>query len=522
MARLPEPGKDSGTWGDILNDFLSVEHNNDGTLKISGSLGDRVSKGDLVYNVKDYGAKGDGTTDDTASINSALAVANSASGGIVFFPRGIYTVSSSLTTPNSDVSLIGTGSGSVIKVASSWSGNSILFLANNRVHIASLKFLGGSSTTASANPAATMIELSGAQYCTIKDIDSEYVNGYIVKGTGTSSRGIQGLFLTNIRGNKNGYGIYLLGNSASNYAVQAMLSNIYMQQVSLGDVILLEDCYDVQINQVNAAITGTASSNASVLRIRGACASIFAQSLDVGAYPVQPAGTPIIALESNSNGSPENIHISNGIVQEGLVGFLIAAGTHIYITDFKIQYMGTHGIRITSGSSILIKSCIFSLNGQTAGTNYELDCSSTSSPIWISQNDFNTPKGTANAQVAAVGHHSSFSNGATWEDNNFGGSGFSASTIFSTTPKYAFRNRGYNPFGSQSVSVPISGSATSGSPFERYFTITASASSSCTVNVSNGSTVTIPAASVVTVFVPPSATVTPTYTNAPTWTVYGN
>lgn len=33
MARLPTPGSDNGTWGDILNDFLSVEHNSDGTQK---------------------------------------------------------------------------------------------------------------------------------------------------------------------------------------------------------------------------------------------------------------------------------------------------------------------------------------------------------------------------------------------------------------------------------------------------------------------------------------------------------
>ena len=32
-SRLPVPGSDTGTWGSILNDYLSVEHNSDGTLK---------------------------------------------------------------------------------------------------------------------------------------------------------------------------------------------------------------------------------------------------------------------------------------------------------------------------------------------------------------------------------------------------------------------------------------------------------------------------------------------------------
>ena len=34
MTRLPTPGGDAGQWGQLLNDFLDVEHNADGTLKV--------------------------------------------------------------------------------------------------------------------------------------------------------------------------------------------------------------------------------------------------------------------------------------------------------------------------------------------------------------------------------------------------------------------------------------------------------------------------------------------------------
>jgi len=34
MVRLPTPGSDNGQWGDLLNTFLQVEHNADGTLKV--------------------------------------------------------------------------------------------------------------------------------------------------------------------------------------------------------------------------------------------------------------------------------------------------------------------------------------------------------------------------------------------------------------------------------------------------------------------------------------------------------
>jgi len=36
VARLPIVGGDNGSWGQILNDFLSQEHNPDGTLKRIG------------------------------------------------------------------------------------------------------------------------------------------------------------------------------------------------------------------------------------------------------------------------------------------------------------------------------------------------------------------------------------------------------------------------------------------------------------------------------------------------------
>lgn len=41
MTRLPQPGGDDGSWGSILNDYLSQSHNSDGTLK-DGSVTESV------------------------------------------------------------------------------------------------------------------------------------------------------------------------------------------------------------------------------------------------------------------------------------------------------------------------------------------------------------------------------------------------------------------------------------------------------------------------------------------------
>jgi hypothetical protein len=42
MTRLPTPGGDRNNWGTILNDFLSTEHNADGSLKAGGSLAGKL------------------------------------------------------------------------------------------------------------------------------------------------------------------------------------------------------------------------------------------------------------------------------------------------------------------------------------------------------------------------------------------------------------------------------------------------------------------------------------------------
>jgi|GEM_PF-1410617 len=40
MARLPQPGGDENTWGQVLNDFLAVAHTSDGKISPSGGIAD--------------------------------------------------------------------------------------------------------------------------------------------------------------------------------------------------------------------------------------------------------------------------------------------------------------------------------------------------------------------------------------------------------------------------------------------------------------------------------------------------
>lgn len=54
MAQLPTVGGDNNTWGTILNEYLSVSLNTDGTIKaaaVSSKIGTAVGSPTTVYSV---------------------------------------------------------------------------------------------------------------------------------------------------------------------------------------------------------------------------------------------------------------------------------------------------------------------------------------------------------------------------------------------------------------------------------------------------------------------------------------
>lgn len=102
MTRLPVPGQDAGDWGDILNAFLLVEHNADGTLKLRSDGSLSVTKNDVglgqVDNTSDLD-KPVSTAMQAAltSLQSALASAQAA------LQNGVDGVEASLAVTQSDL-----------------------------------------------------------------------------------------------------------------------------------------------------------------------------------------------------------------------------------------------------------------------------------------------------------------------------------------------------------------------------------------------------------------------------------
>lgn len=205
MSRLPTPGADAGDWGRVLNDFLSEEHAADGSLKIRGdgtfdgfyekpasgipqsdlssNIQTILGRSTFMANVKDFGALGNGSTDDTVAIQAAI---NSlpAAGGEVFVPAGTYAVSASITL-REGTNLVGTGAGSILRVTSGALGIDVLQIGNGgpTVSFASVRNLKISADGQKTGGAAIKLNNAYRIWLERLAIEFQYRGVYILNST---------------------------------------------------------------------------------------------------------------------------------------------------------------------------------------------------------------------------------------------------------------------------------------------------------------------------------------------------
>ena len=118
------------------------------TLEVNGTTRSALQdKGGQVFNVKAYGAVGDGSTDDYTAINSALVAARAAQ-GTLYFPHGTYKYSTTLSFGGNNVHYRGE-SGTVLYFTGT--GNAIEFNADSgdyvRATIENIQIKGNPNAT---------------------------------------------------------------------------------------------------------------------------------------------------------------------------------------------------------------------------------------------------------------------------------------------------------------------------------------------------------------------------------------
>ena len=131
------------------------------------------------FNVKDnYGAVGNGSTDDTTSIQNAINAAQAAGGGIVFFPAGEYKITTALSITSS-ITLMGCGSGgsggvqAVIIAAVGINGINIVLPSLAGVELKDLAIVY--ATPATANTTAITLNCATASFTQHCLFDNLYI-----------------------------------------------------------------------------------------------------------------------------------------------------------------------------------------------------------------------------------------------------------------------------------------------------------------------------------------------------------
>lgn len=184
--------------------------------------------------VTNYGATGDGTTDDTAAIQAALDAAHAAGGGIVYFPPGTYIIAPTTTARlvvYDDLTIEGDGDASVLKVKNDAGDYATIFGASddstavNNFRLRKLKIDQNATgnTTCAITTAATKVQnvLRIYQGSNIRVEDVSFdpctgVNTVVANGTSVRQVVVRGCYFRFLRGTSasvyDNSSVYIHGN----------------------------------------------------------------------------------------------------------------------------------------------------------------------------------------------------------------------------------------------------------------------------------------------------------------------
>lgn len=190
-----------------------------------------------IVNVKDFGAVGDGVTDDTNSIKAAIAAVPN--GGTVLFPAGTYLITSTQTNPilisQSGVNVV--GNNATILNGSNRSFGTFA-ISGSRVAVTGMTFNGNNTSlnTLLINETAKQVTISN---CEIKNCkqqlgDATYAVGILVKN-GTSDITIDNCYVHNIDSPITGIARGILATqfgSASTFFTDLTVSNCLFEDIS--------------------------------------------------------------------------------------------------------------------------------------------------------------------------------------------------------------------------------------------------------------------------------------------------
>ena len=123
------------------------------------------------YNVKAFGAAGNGSADDTTPINNAISALNTAGKGMLFFPSGTYKITAALTTITVPAMVAGLGKDNTVISTTSTTANVFTFTGIYSVCVRDLSITQNSN----ANNSGYAISITGTSGLSNPPLDSPVV-----------------------------------------------------------------------------------------------------------------------------------------------------------------------------------------------------------------------------------------------------------------------------------------------------------------------------------------------------------
>ncbi len=452
-----------------------------------------------VYTVTEYGAKGDGTTDDTAAIQACVNACVTAGGGVVYLPPGTYAVSSTITVPQNSYTVAGSSP------AIGQAGPVIFRGAGFRQdgYFANSKFATVVMAKALAGDMFSTAQGNGHVFSMVAFEDMSIYGNYPALGATQTSGNLIHIYAWQEGWIRN---VEVLGA----YADGIRAENNTGGQTINGSAPVIDTC---RVEHCGPGAAGGSSYGNGITFIgvvMGTVVNCHVESCYDGVAILNLANQSTVMNCSLQSNYDCGINISGA--ECSAVGNW-SGGNH------------TAGILVQGTSGNPAVRAVISGN-EVIGNGYT---GSSASPygIWLDNTiecvvtGNRCSDGGLGYQQYGISEQGSSSNSNLVTGNNLLGNTVAAvdgpvgaASVFSG-------NLGYNPVGAETVAVPASGSATTAVQHDRTFYVTAASSGTTSIAISGGPTVTIPASALAAVTVPAGQTLTPTYTAAPTWVVEG-
>jgi hypothetical protein len=208
-------------------------------------LRDRVS-------AKQFGAKGDNTTDDSASINAAITFVAGLGGGTVLLPRGTYIVDSSVIM-KANVRLLGDNGATITQRAGKNLGVLVDFTSSGNYAVVENVSVDGNRSNNTDNSSVALVHVRGSLRGEVRRCSIQNSCGY-----GVATNGVRTVFADNVISNCYMHGIaaYCSTGSAPQDAFLRVERN-YLDTLCTGGLICGDSNYAlIRDNRFNAVSIG--------------------------------------------------------------------------------------------------------------------------------------------------------------------------------------------------------------------------------------------------------------------------